>query len=405
VDNLQIFKSSNLQIRKLMNRLTPILASILLLAACQKEIVTYNDGYDDGLTPHGAPTITKIVLATDTASDPAALTNAAMGDVITILGENLSQVKSIAFNGIEVDPKLWYAVNAYIVVPIPRVLLDDDQVTNKVIVTTSKGTAQHELVVEVPRLIVEGLFNEFAQAGDTVQVLGKNFDLFEVGQTEGDVSVNGTAVTVLSVGETALQIIIPADTPDSAIFEATSDIAKERNVPAARFSFREQGISLNDQGEYKSWGENYRADGTQKGEPKPCAGISWYFRVASTVDNDWYDFLWAGGLNVNAENVGIFSALEGYELRFEMLTMLPLSQGTFAFEWAGTKADWVITGGLPINTNGTWKTMRLNAKNYLTGSTATGSWNNFAIMYSIGTTNVVIADFSMSNIRLVKKIE
>jgi hypothetical protein len=388
-----------------MNRLTTILVFVLFLASCQKEIVTYNDGYDDGLTPNGEPKITKIVLAADTAKDPAALTNADMGDIIAILGENLSQVKSITFNGVEVDPKLWYAVNACVVVPIPRVLLDDDQITNKVIVTTSKGSVQHELVVEVPRLIIEGLFNEFAQAGDTVQVLGKNFDLFEVGQKEGDVSVNGAAVQVVSVGETALQIVIPVGTPDSAVFEATSDIAKERNVPAARFSFREQGISLNDNGEYKTWGENYRADGTQKGEPKPCAGISWYFRLASTVDNDWYDFLWAGGLNVNAENIGIFSALEGYELRFEMLTIQPLSQGIFAFEWAGTKANWTITGGLPINTNGTWKTIRLNAKDYLIGNTTAGSWNNFAIMYSIGTTSVVIADFSMSNIRLVKKIE
>jgi hypothetical protein len=386
--------------------------TLLALTACQKEIVTYNNGYDDGTTPHGAPSITGIILASDTAGTPKFITKAAMGQMITIRGENLSQVKSLTFNGLETDLKTVYAVNSAITVPIPRKLFDESQADGKVVVTTLMGTTSANLQVDVPKLVVEGFYNEFGAAGDTLQVVGDNFDLFELEQG-GRLIVEGSGeeIELRNVTRNSFNIAIPTTMPDSTIFAVTSDVYQQYGGSNVRFAFRYTGISFmlknietspyDNYGSYDTWSNdgNYYADGTKAGEPKPNAGIPWYFRITGQPSSDW---VFAGGLNVDADNIDIFNNLANYYLVFEVLTKEPFTDGSFDFEWAGTKAAWLPGKEMALDTYGKWKTMRLEAATYCLG-TASSGWNNFAVQYSKKSDNVTL-DISFSNLRLVEKL-
>jgi hypothetical protein len=73
-------------------------AATAMLVSCQ-DIVTYNDGYDDGMTSNGVPSISAIYRADDTEMT-APLTGAAFEDMIKLTGENLSHAKKVMLNEI-----------------------------------------------------------------------------------------------------------------------------------------------------------------------------------------------------------------------------------------------------------------------------------------------------------------
>ena len=74
-------------------------AATATLVSCQ-DIVTYNDGYDDGMTSNGAPSISAIYRADDTEMT-APLTGAAFEDMIKLTGENLSHARKVMLNDVE----------------------------------------------------------------------------------------------------------------------------------------------------------------------------------------------------------------------------------------------------------------------------------------------------------------
>ncbi|WP_312191941.1 hypothetical protein, partial [Sphingobacterium sp.] len=67
--------------------------------SCQKDIVNYNDGYDDQLTSDGPPVIEKVSTAADLN---ATITSAALTDMIVLQGNNLAELKSVKLNDVEV---------------------------------------------------------------------------------------------------------------------------------------------------------------------------------------------------------------------------------------------------------------------------------------------------------------
>ncbi|KAA6301126.1 MAG: hypothetical protein EZS26_002732 [Candidatus Ordinivivax streblomastigis] len=388
---------------------------LFLFTACQEQIVNYNDGYDDGLTPSGPPTIEQIVLAADTAGLPKAITAAEMGDIVVIQGSNLSQIKSLTFNGIEADLKSIYAVNSYVVVPVPRVLFDEADATGKVVIETSKGTAEANLTVAAPKLVVDGFYNEFANVGDTVDIVGRNFDLFEVDSINGTVKAGDTDVEILAVSERTLTVVVPTETPDGTEFTVSSKIYAEKRNQPARLKFREGGGSLMGKAEFENWDQgkgkgpkdgDYRADGKKKGEPKPLIGLyrDWFIFCDGNLGGS--QFIWAGGANVSGDGndptVADFSNhKDDYEFKFEMLTTRAFTSGSLEFEFGGTKAPWKPSESAAANTNGKWRTIRFDAKDALAG-TGTG-WVNLAIQYSQSVDDAVIG-FAMCNFRVAKKV-
>ena len=82
-------------------------AATATLVSCQ-DIVTYNDGYDDGMTSNGVPSISAIYRADDTEMT-APLTGAAFEDMIKLTGENLSHTRKVMLNDVEVALSEVYA--------------------------------------------------------------------------------------------------------------------------------------------------------------------------------------------------------------------------------------------------------------------------------------------------------
>ena len=123
--------------------------------ACD-DIVTYDDNYDDGTVSNGPPVITRISPVETPEKDT---TEGSFNQMIIIHGENLSQVKSILFNDQAVDLKEVYAVATKIVVPIPGTV--PNEITNKVVVTTAKGSTEYAFKISFPDLIINGFSFDF----------------------------------------------------------------------------------------------------------------------------------------------------------------------------------------------------------------------------------------------------
>ena len=105
-----------------MKTLNRILIGTVLLAtlfSCQ-DVVTYNDGYDDGMNSFGAPDVQGIYSPDDTDLQ-VPLTKGGFGEMIVLVGENLSNVTKKQLQSLpmkidiaeteeadEYDGELWY---------------------------------------------------------------------------------------------------------------------------------------------------------------------------------------------------------------------------------------------------------------------------------------------------------
>lgn len=86
---------------KIKNKYMYMLFMVSLAMASCNDIVTYDDNYDDGMTSTGIPVINAIYDSEDTECTTP-LDNAVFEQMIIITGNNLSQVKKIMFNDVEV---------------------------------------------------------------------------------------------------------------------------------------------------------------------------------------------------------------------------------------------------------------------------------------------------------------
>ncbi|MBQ8712505.1 MAG: hypothetical protein IJ551_06780, partial [Prevotella sp.] len=144
------------------------------LSACS-DVVNYEDELVDKFAADGAPVIEAIYDVQDTGfAEP--LTGGVLNQMLRIKGKNLSFVKKITFNGVEVDVRQVYAESANSYVKIPRVI--PESVTNQLVYETQNGTVTREFEVNIPTLQLDGLKNEFTLPGKQVQLVGDYFDLY-----------------------------------------------------------------------------------------------------------------------------------------------------------------------------------------------------------------------------------
>jgi hypothetical protein len=390
---------------------------LLLFTTCQKDIVTYNDGYDDGLTPNGPPAVTKTALATDTAF--TATTTASMGDMIAIFGENLSQVKAIRFNDVETDIKTVYAVNSRITVPIPRAFPTKEKIDNKLTITTSKGSITLDFVVTVPDLIVAGFYNDFANAGDTVQIVGKNFDLYELTKETAEVTLeDGTPLKVLASTSSSLSVIVPEDTPDGAIFRVHCEKAREEGFEnPVEIKFRDPGVASIQtfgSGLWGTWVTDLKTDGSNPGDPKPLLNAAHeiidFSRLNLTLEAYAWEpgMIYGGGFNLSENEV--VSNPENYCLKFEINTNKAITCGNILIECTpggdNARYKWnPAAGGIPFNTNKKWETITIEMTDCMKAGwdLKPNGWNSFAI--NMQPEEDIAVDYSIANIRIVKKLK
>lgn len=372
------------------NNIIYSIALLLLFVSCQQDIVTYNDGYDDGKTPTGVPTIERISLVSDTS---VAVDEVSLAAMIYIRGTNLSQVSSIKFNDVETDLKTVYARNSHIVLPVPRIL--PQIVDNKLTITTNKGVVSETLVVTIPKLVVEGFENEFASFGDTLRIVGQNFDLYDITTTDGRVTMNGRTLDILEADQDYISIVMPQGVADGVSVELSGG---KIDSPIT-LKFREVGIPvLTFEG---TWGDGWSpTDGSGEGDPKPLLGTTQFIRTNADFEAWSWNTLYGGGYNMLDSNVK--DNPQDYIFKFEIYTTKAISFKTIHFEANGAEQRYPwnpAVGGIPFDTNRQWKTVRIELTEL--GWVLPEGWNGFSMVYSPEKDTSV--DFSIANARIVKK--
>jgi hypothetical protein len=142
-------------------------AALLLIAGFISQFLVSCKKDDDSL---GVPEIQYIRLNDPLKSD-SLLVSASLGNVIVLMGKNLSDVKDIKFNDQKVKLNTSYITDRTIVLTIPTGI--PTVVTDSITIVTRSGIrVQYPFKVLVPPAILSSLSNEYAQVGEDVTIKG-----------------------------------------------------------------------------------------------------------------------------------------------------------------------------------------------------------------------------------------
>ena len=378
----------------------PIAALTLTLGACNN-IVKYDDDYTPAeyQANTGAPVITAVYDVADTALTTP-ITEGSLGQMVRIVGRNLNNVQRICFNTVEANlaDAYTYSTSANVTIP-SRLSLEH---VNKIEYTTDMGTTAYDFVIPFPALTVEGLVNEFANAGNAVTVTGRNFDLYDFGTTS-KVCIGNTELSVSDVTAASMQIHIPEGTADnSTVSLAWSDANGQALTADLPFRPTEHllypdlsSVSTSLSGAVSvtiEEDENISTGASALGHP--------HLHFTGTLDAwSWNTF----DLSCNMIDAGDLTVLNDYVLKFEVLTApsFPLTESSplqWCFNW-GDSYTWNMGS---LNTKGQWQTVSLPLASMATnGISATGTWQTLRIIFQ--PTSSYEADFRIGNIRIENK--
>lgn len=376
------------------------------LTSCN-DVVKYNDGYTAAelMANDGAPVITAVYDVADTRQEYP-ITEGTINQMVTIVGRNLNQVKSVKFNTVECDMANVYTASTKAVVQIPS-KLSLEQV-NKIEYTTEQGTTSYDFTIPFPDLTVSGLDCEFKNGGQPVGINGANFDIYGFDEGVSKVTLNGTALTPTDITAKGMTVTIPEGTPDNSVIRVewtskgqtmTTDLPYRPTRHLLYGSY--EGVSLNIDGAVKSYlsiedDGNAAAATASLGHKHLHVTGSYSAWSWNTID-----------LSCNmVETDGDLSNPDDYVLKFEVLTAksFPMAVETglkFCFNW-GDDWQWNIGDGAGINSGGDWTTVTLPLSGMATkGISRPGTWQTLRIIMQPQV--AMDLDFRLGNFRIEKK--
>ena len=290
------------------------------LSACS-DVVNYEDELVDKFAADGAPVIEAIYDVQDTGfAEP--LTGGVLNQMLRIKGKNLSFVKKITFNGVEVDVRQVYAESANSYVKIPRVI--PESVTNQLVYETQNGTVTREFEVNIPTLELDGLKNEFTLPGKQV---GDYFDLYGFND-----STSTTATITITNAEQAYHetikcdscteefssIIIPKDCPENSLITFAWDemgTQKTKTIPYRMTKDLMFGDFTGDLGWWNDWGRGLVYTSQSSDDPEDLGYA--YLRVTGTYGS----WAWnSTGFGCNWRWLDASAHPENYWVKFEVWT-------------------------------------------------------------------------------------
>lgn len=376
-----------------------VLLAVLAISSCNN-IVDYNDGYDDGMKSTGAPAIEGVYTPGDVEL-ASPITSAGFGEYIMLKGYNLSNVKRVLMNDVEVDMNDIYATaeQAWFAVPSAA----PTEITNKITYVTALGETTFDFTVIIPDVTVSGLYNEMAPAGTAVKVVGSYFALHGFGAKEtSKVTMNGTPLEVSEVTDNGMVIQLPDDAqPNSTIdFEWVGTSGHQTiSVPYAR----KADLIYEDWSTAGNYGD---AAFFVKDDPDALCGP--YFRVNASLDAWSWNTLIYSGFNLNAD---IAAHPSDYLLKFEVRSAIdkpfPDSGAADGNGYCITlgddsnKVEWNPSANESFNTFGEWCTVRLELADLIATVKPAAGWVNFII--TLQPTAAIDADHSFANFRIEKK--
>ena len=379
--------------------------SLFCLTGCKKDAEIDDYTPDDRKENTGAPVISAVYDGADVSlSTP--ITEGEPGQNLIIVGQNLNNLKSLKFNGVEADLTKTYTMSTKANVSIPTTFSEER--VNQIEYTTDKGTATYAFVVKFPTLRISHLSNEFAAAGTTVEIIGQNFDYYSFGQSgaNASVSVNGSSVAVSHVSADALAIEIPAGTPDNSTIvidwvdfygvKQTTSVAFRptkgilfADLSKAQRDKTDQCVTIEDDSQVKS---TTSALGTK------------HLHFSGTINSyAWVEL----SFSQNLPDVGDATKVSDYNFVFEVLTAETnplLGKGQeFAWNWDWSNSYlWNPGDGAGLNTQGQWQTVRIPLSELAPkGIGSTGEWSTLNIGFQ--PSEAYDADFRMGNFRIQKK--
>lgn len=391
-------------------------AALAALVGCN-DIVNYDEGYVpmDKLPNTGAPIITAIYHVADTGLvNP--ITEGQMGEMIRIVGSNLNHVQSITFNAVEADltQTYTYSTSANVVIPTEPSSTQD----NTLVYTTDMGTATFDFAVPFPALRVDGVLCEFVNAGDSMTVLGENFDFYHMADnlsvTTAD--ANDAPLPIAAVSRNSLKVVVPAGTPDNTTFYLEwTDSGDAALAQAFPLPFRPTTHLLYGDFDLSDSGVMQMAlDGklqvTVEGDDAVTTGASAlghnHLHFTGTFDAwDWNTC----DLSCNMIDAGDLSNPDAYEFKFEVLTPanFPLTEAStlqFTFNWGTETYTWKPGDGQGLNTHGQWQTVALPLTPMATaGMSDPGVWQSLRIIFQPSA--AYQADFRLGNFRIERRVE
>ncbi|QNF35672.1 hypothetical protein HUW51_24280 [Adhaeribacter swui] len=186
------------------NRLSSLLLLLVagVLFSCQE---------DDPTTPaeaKAAPVI-EAIRSMDPNKADSTFTQSTLGSTIVIKGQNLENTRSITFNGYSASFNTAYASKNYLMVRIPEqtpTVATAATVSNKLVVSNSKGDATFDFTVLPPVPEIQAMSNEYVKAGEPLTLYGKYFYFVKEVTFPGGVS--GTNFSTLPDG-LSLTVTVP----------------------------------------------------------------------------------------------------------------------------------------------------------------------------------------------------
>lgn len=375
--------------------------SSFVMSSCD-DIVKYDEGYtpSEQMSNTGAPVIKAVYDVADTAFTTP-ITQGTLSQTVCLVGENLNQVQAVSFNTVACDMQNVYTMGTRAVVQIPS-KLSTEQV-NKIEYTTPQGTTTFDFLIPFPELVLTGLECEFANAGDSVTVYGRNFDLYDFKGGMSTVSMAGQTLDVGTVTSQSMKVYIPEGTPENSELQFawnTNGTSHKQALPfrpSASLLFGDfSGVSMSKDGSVQM---------TIEGDDGIGAS-AWLNQKNMHFTGHYGAWAW-NTIDLSCNMIGVtVDNTDKYVLKMEVLTLaaFPLTEQTglqFCFNWGDSYA-WNPANGLGINTRGQWQTVTLPLSPMATkGISEPGKWQTLRIVFQPHAD--YDADFRLANLRIVKK--
>lgn len=223
----------------------------------------------------GIPGIT-YVRVTDPAKSDSLMVGAYMGNLIAIVGQNLSQTREIWFNDQQATLNPTYVTDRTILVNVPSSV--PVVVTDKMRLIFDDGTELlYDFKVNIPGPVLSGIKCEFVPAGETIELTGDYFFAPKV------TFPGGIEATVADFEKTLMHVVVPEGTGPGAITIQTS-FGKVNS----RFLFRDNSNTILDfdQWTHESWTAPVTLASTNP-SPAPCDGNYAIFKHSAVGEWMW----------------------------------------------------------------------------------------------------------------------
>ena len=316
-----------------------------------------------------------------------------LAQYIIVQGTGLNAVNSILVNDVQVDLKDAYITSGEITFPIPRVI--PGEINNLITLGSGNSTVTAPISVFIPELEVNGMFNEFTPAGDTMKVVGDYFDLYEITTESGQLFFGGKEVKITKSTGNSLSFVLPEDAVMGSKIKLVRPVCGEVTVPG---KYMEKGNMLCDFDPFTGWGgSKYVIDGPV---PAPYSGYFSRFKINKGDANDWdWNEVTTIAQCAVEYSPEVIADQNKYLLKFEVNTIKPLTKRQIRFYFSQINYDWEpFASGLALNTNGEWKTVSIDL-----GEMWKGDIPNDGVLQIMGNSWAEDTDICFDNFRIVPK--